>query len=67
MISDRLGHASIQVTMDTYSHVMPGMEDQVAREVESIFANPLLIHRPENGRKGREDDSPLDAVNPRHC
>jgi integrase len=30
-VQDLLGHATIAITLDTYSHVMPGMGDQTAR------------------------------------
>src|SRR5262245_15830875 len=29
VISDRLGHSSIQVTLALYAHIMPGMEEQI--------------------------------------
>ena len=28
VVSERLGHATIQITLDTYGHVMPGMQAQ---------------------------------------
>ena len=30
VISERLGHASIKITMDTYGYLMPGLQDAVA-------------------------------------
>jgi integrase len=30
VVSERLGHASIGITLDPYSHVMPGMQDAAA-------------------------------------
>jgi integrase len=30
IVSERLGHASIVITLDTYSHVLPDMQDEVA-------------------------------------
>jgi integrase len=32
-----LGHATISQTMDTYSHVMPGMGDIAAEALESAL------------------------------
>jgi integrase len=26
-VQERLGHSSIQITLDTYSHVAPGMQE----------------------------------------
>ncbi len=28
IVSERLGHSSIVLTLDTYSHVLPGMQDE---------------------------------------
>ena len=30
IVSERLGHASIQITLDTYSHVAPGLQEAAA-------------------------------------
>jgi integrase len=30
VVQERLGHASIQVTLDTYSHVAPGLQEAAA-------------------------------------
>jgi integrase len=32
VVSERLGHASIGITLDTYSHVMPGMQEEAAEK-----------------------------------
>ena len=34
IVSERLGHSSISVTMDIYSHVLPGMQEEAALAVE---------------------------------
>ncbi|MBS5067341.1 MULTISPECIES: site-specific integrase [Veillonella] len=36
-IQERLGHASFQETMDTYSHVTPKMEDDIVERIAKIF------------------------------
>ena len=33
VVSERLGHANIVITMDTYSHVLPGLDAQAAGTV----------------------------------
>ncbi|MBE6086253.1 MAG: integrase [Selenomonas ruminantium] len=33
----RLGHSSIKVTMDTYSHVLPDMQQAVVSALEKLF------------------------------
>ena len=34
LVSERLGHASIGITLDTYSHVMPGMQEAAAELID---------------------------------
>ncbi len=38
IIQEMLGHATISQTMDTYSHVMPGMSDVAADALESALS-----------------------------
>ena len=30
VVSERLGHASVNITLDTYSHVLPGLQEDAA-------------------------------------
>jgi integrase len=36
VVSERLGHASIAITMDTYSHVIPAMQADAAEKIAGI-------------------------------
>jgi integrase len=39
VVSEWLGHSSIAVTMDTYSHVLPGLQEEAALMLEErLFA-----------------------------
>jgi integrase len=38
IVSERLGHASITLTLDTYSHVLPGMQDEAANKLDVMVA-----------------------------
>jgi integrase len=38
IVQEMLGHATISQTMDTYSHVMPGMGDVAAEAIESTLS-----------------------------
>jgi integrase len=41
VVSERLGHASTQMTMDVYAHVLPAMDaEAVARFAEHVFGDP---------------------------
>ena len=35
-VQERLGHASVKVTLDTYSHVMPPMHHEAAARVAAM-------------------------------
>ncbi len=37
IVSERLGHSTISVTLDLYSHVSPGMDKAVAELVAALF------------------------------
>ncbi|MCX6027020.1 MAG: site-specific integrase [Chloroflexi bacterium] len=37
VVSERLGHASVVLTLDTYSHVLPTMQEQAAARLEQMF------------------------------
>jgi len=38
MVSEMLGHATIAITLDTYSHVLPNMRDQAAQAMEEALS-----------------------------
>jgi integrase len=38
LVQEMLGHASIEMTLDTYSHVVPGMHREVADRIEKVLA-----------------------------
>jgi integrase len=37
IVQERLGHASIQITLDTYSHVAPGLQEAAANKFDEMF------------------------------
>ena len=37
-VSERLGHATVPITLDTYSHAIPAMQEETAEKI----AGPLL-------------------------
>ena len=40
VVSERLGHASIAITLDTYSHVLPNMQAEAAEQVARLILGP---------------------------
>ena len=41
VVSERLGHASIGIALDTYSHVMPGMQEEAAEKIDAGLRKAL--------------------------
>jgi integrase len=39
VVQERLGHATIAVTMDIYSHVMPNMQKDAAERLDRLLAS----------------------------
>jgi integrase len=37
VVSDRLGHSSVKMTLDTYSHVLPGMQENASNKLEAML------------------------------
>ncbi len=38
IVQERLGHASIQITLDTYGHVAPGFQQMAAKRFDEALA-----------------------------
>jgi len=36
-VQDRLGHADISVTLNTYTHVLPHAQAEVAKKIEEVL------------------------------
>ena len=50
IVQEMLGHSSISITLDTYSHVLPNIQGEAVRAMDSFFGS-------ENGRKWRATPS----------
>ena len=37
VVSERLGHSTVTLTLDTYSHVLPGMQERAASKLDAIL------------------------------
>ncbi len=53
VVSERLGHATPAFTIDTYQHVLPGMQAQAARVFEQLVV-PGLLPATQTSEKTRE-------------
>ena len=41
IVSERLGHATVQITLDTYSHVIPGLDERAVATVARLILEGL--------------------------
>jgi integrase len=37
IVSERLGHANIRITLDTYSHLLPNMQRDAAQNFDKLM------------------------------
>ena len=55
VVSERLGHSQVSVTLDTYSHVLPSLQEALADQIAG------MIHRP--SRPEEEGDATTSHPN----
>jgi integrase len=41
VVSERLGHSTVGITLDVYSHVLPGMQEEAARRVDAVLRTAM--------------------------
>ena len=51
IVQERLGHSSIQITLDTYSHVVPGLQEAAAARFDQAFTTRYNQQRTEASRQ----------------
>jgi integrase len=53
VVSERLGHSNIAITMDTYSHVLPGLQEQAALALDDALfqGQPTTTHLGQNANE----------------
>jgi integrase len=51
VVSEQLGHASVAFTLDTYSHVLPHMQEAAAAQVEALLFEPAPKERSARNKK----------------
>jgi integrase len=42
VISERLGHSSVSITMDTYGHLMPNMQEDAAKGLDALIKTKVV-------------------------
>ena len=51
IVSERLGHSTITLTLDTYSHVLPGMQEEVSPTLDASLRQAI-----DKAKEGEPDD-----------
>ena len=51
IVSERLGHSSVAITLDTYSHVLPGLQKAVAHRLDEALHNAANGDRTGDGSR----------------
>jgi integrase len=46
VVSERLGHSNITITLNTYSHVLPNMQQAATDKLEALLFSTPTIYRP---------------------
>jgi integrase len=41
IVSERMGHSAVGITLDTYSHVLPGMQEDAVRLIDVALATAI--------------------------
>jgi integrase len=51
IVSERLGHANIGITLDTYSHAVPGLQEAAALRFDALIRSESEVERTEDVSK----------------
>jgi integrase len=45
IVSERLGHSTITLTLDTYSHVLPNMQKRATERLKTLLSGKVVTHQ----------------------
>lgn len=57
VVSERLGHANVAITLEVYVHVLPGMQEGAAERMERLLEGTPAAHREAHSDDNDPDDS----------
>jgi hypothetical protein len=58
-VQELLGHVSVAITLDTYSHMLPGMGDEADTAMEDVLSQGASVVMPTGLSSVRESVSPM--------
>lgn len=44
VVQERLGHCTVMMTLDTYSHILPDMQDTAVKVLEGLFREKVASY-----------------------
>ena len=50
IVSERLGHSTVAITLDLYSHVLPGMQDEAVQKFDTALRAAIGVREQKAGR-----------------
>lgn len=56
VVSEQLGHSSVGITLDLYSHLVPGLQEAAAKAVENAVNEALTDSMPDKSKTGSPND-----------
>ena len=65
VVQEILGHSSIKTTMDTYSHVIPGMQEEAAGRLQRLLFGPTPVTLPSDDENASQNDEERQEKTPR--
>jgi integrase len=51
VVSERLGHATVAITLDTYSHAIPAMQEEAAAKIAQLVFTAKPLGGPDRDRR----------------
>jgi integrase len=49
VVQEALGHPSVSITLDIYSHLIPGMQQEVVKRIDTVLGTHLERGQPKSG------------------
>jgi len=61
-VKEQMGHHSIQITVDTYGHLIPGANREAVNRLTAMVENPQPIRNQEQKRGQAESPNPAKRL-----
>jgi len=45
VVSERLGHATVSITLDIYSHLLPGLQEEAAQRIDALLCGAITAQK----------------------